>query len=210
MSMGSTPSKPSNEASGLNYRDYRAFIFVTHQQHGLLLLHCTRKKKKGPHFQLPGGHIDEFEFVACEKYGKNEQQLLFALRMAAARELYEETGIDVREDLERLQPAPLRSTKQENGGSTLLKCEHRKRVFFTLSVDDGDFFIRTHGKNSNGLASPICNSAYHLKLKLSHEHQGFTFETDLRKSSEMVMKHSGGSCTEAALMMVGNSSSSPL
>ena len=42
--------------------DYRGFVFVVHEKHGLLLLHCTRKPKKGPHYQLPGGHVDDFEF----------------------------------------------------------------------------------------------------------------------------------------------------
>ena len=41
---------------------YRAFIFVHHEAYGLLLLYCTRKTKKGPYYQLPGGHVDNFEF----------------------------------------------------------------------------------------------------------------------------------------------------
>lgn len=54
-------------ASTIDYRniDYRGFIFVVHESYGLMLLHCTRKPKKGPHFQLPGGHIDDFEFEAA-------------------------------------------------------------------------------------------------------------------------------------------------
>ena len=50
------------------------------------------KKKKGVHFQLPGGHIDASEI---ERYGFRLAQM-----RAAARELYEETGIDVRDDCE--------------------------------------------------------------------------------------------------------------
>jgi hypothetical protein len=30
-----------------------------------MMLHCTRKNKKPPHYQLAGGHIDEFEFLAA-------------------------------------------------------------------------------------------------------------------------------------------------
>ena len=57
-------------ATSIDYRniDYRGFIFVVHEQHDLMLLHCTRKPKKGPHFQLPGGHIDDFEFEAAGKF----------------------------------------------------------------------------------------------------------------------------------------------
>lgn len=48
--------------------EYRGFLLVQHVEHGLLLLHCTRKKNKGPHWQLPGGRIDETEFrVAAGK-----------------------------------------------------------------------------------------------------------------------------------------------
>ena len=43
--------------------DYKSFIFVLHEEYGLLLLHCTRKKKKPPHWQLPGGHVDENDFM---------------------------------------------------------------------------------------------------------------------------------------------------
>jgi 8-oxo-dGTP pyrophosphatase MutT (NUDIX family) len=45
--------------------DYRGFLFVVHDVHGLMLLRCTRKKSKGPHWQVPGGHVDEPEFLAA-------------------------------------------------------------------------------------------------------------------------------------------------
>jgi 8-oxo-dGTP pyrophosphatase MutT (NUDIX family) len=48
--------------------DYRGFIFVVHETLGLMLLHCTRKKSKGPHWQLPGGHIDDHEFLQTGQY----------------------------------------------------------------------------------------------------------------------------------------------
>jgi hypothetical protein len=52
--------------------DYRGFLFVVHESYGMLLLHCTRKKRKPPHWQVPGGHIDEREFLQagtiCKKW----------------------------------------------------------------------------------------------------------------------------------------------
>jgi len=48
--------------------DYRAFIFAILDDWGMLLLHCTRKPKKGPHYQLPGGHVDAEEFHSARKY----------------------------------------------------------------------------------------------------------------------------------------------
>jgi hypothetical protein len=46
-------------------KDYRGFIFVIHEDFGLMMLYCTHKRKKGPHFQLPGGHVDEAEFISA-------------------------------------------------------------------------------------------------------------------------------------------------
>ena len=43
--------------------DYRGFIFLVHNDHGLVLLECSRKKNKPIHWQVPGGHVDEPEFI---------------------------------------------------------------------------------------------------------------------------------------------------
>ena len=83
--------------------DYKAFIFAMHADHGLLLLHCTRKKKKPPHFQVPGGHIDveDFENAMSRSTNHGSDLLMQACKIGAAREMFEETGIDVRSALER-------------------------------------------------------------------------------------------------------------
>ena len=54
---------------------------------------ACKKRKGGRHFQLPGGHVDAHEL---EQYGDAEGS-----RIAAARELHEETGIDFRDRLYR-------------------------------------------------------------------------------------------------------------
>ena len=71
-----TSSSPVDKVNGsgevlVDYRnvDYRGFLFVVHDVHGLMLLRCTRKKSKGPHWQVPGGHVDEAEFIAAGTVG---------------------------------------------------------------------------------------------------------------------------------------------
>lgn len=60
-----TPTDPEQHVNQVEYKkhDYRGFIFVVHAKYGLMLLYCSRKKSKPPHYQLPGGHIDLPEFV---------------------------------------------------------------------------------------------------------------------------------------------------
>jgi 8-oxo-dGTP pyrophosphatase MutT (NUDIX family) len=94
--------------------DYRAFCLLVHRDHGAILLHCTRKKKKPPHYQLPGGHVDGVEFnqVLSSSPSKTStspdqleattnvvtpEQLYKASRIGCAREVYEETGLDFRD-----------------------------------------------------------------------------------------------------------------
>jgi len=60
-------AKMSSKVPDYKLVDYRGFIFVVHEIYGLLLLYCTRKPKKGPHYQLPGGHVDGYEFEAAGK-----------------------------------------------------------------------------------------------------------------------------------------------
>jgi len=59
-----SPASTASPVVQVDYRgnDYRGFVFIVHDAHGLLLLRCTRKKNKPPHWQVPGGHVDEPEF----------------------------------------------------------------------------------------------------------------------------------------------------
>jgi 8-oxo-dGTP pyrophosphatase MutT (NUDIX family) len=116
--------------------DYRGFIFAIHPDHGYMLLHCTRKKKKPNHFQVPGGHIDNHEFKAAAQHTQDPlQQLLLAGRMGAAREFFEETSIDLRNSLERLQPTKLYSKERKDK----LSNEYKNRLFYSVMLTDNDF-----------------------------------------------------------------------
>jgi 8-oxo-dGTP pyrophosphatase MutT (NUDIX family) len=196
--------KPVEPPVEVDYKsvDYRGFIFVVHKIHGLMLLHCTRKKSKGPHFQLPGGHVDEFEFLVAAHSSRDAQtQLLTASRAGAARELFEETGMDMRNHLDRLEPASLRSdVTLDKKGKPLLKNELKHRLYFVLSVTDEDFWSTERGDSAAGRVHPLCADGKHLMLKVSIEHSGWTFEKDPNKSAEMLAVHSGGTGAAALRM----------
>ena len=110
-SAGNIAAQPTSSSSGIMAAeflkdDYRAFIFATHPLYGILLLRCTRKKNKGSHFQAPGGHIDkeDFEDAVSNMQGDSNQGpaiLMQACKIGAARELFEETGMDIRSELDR-------------------------------------------------------------------------------------------------------------
>lgn len=228
--------------------DYKGFLFVVHDDHGLMLLRCTRKKSKGPHWQVPGGHVDEPEFIEAGKEGvpfgchhsmfssyfasataktrkDRASQLLAACKMGAARELFEETGIDMRSSLHRLEPASLRTvTKVNKEGIELLRNEHKHRLFFFLSVTDKDFpsqgespmgSVGRHlrvsrfsciGQRSSVTVRPNA-SPPHSQLKLSIEHSGFLFQPEPTEAADMLKLHSGGKVSEALLMAMDKDSS---
>jgi hypothetical protein len=110
-SADSIAAQPNSSSSGIMTAeflkdDYRAFIFATHPLYGILLLRCTRKKNKGPHFQAPGGHIDKEDFERAESITQDDSNqgrdiLMQACKIGAARELFEETGMDIRSELYR-------------------------------------------------------------------------------------------------------------
>jgi 8-oxo-dGTP pyrophosphatase MutT (NUDIX family) len=176
--------------------DYRGFVFVLHQIYGLMLLHCTRKESKGPHWQTPGGHVDKNEFLdagtsynhcvfwpisdekvsqfsmfhhyiehrhrAAKEENTREKQLQLAGKAGVAREMYEETGIDVRSQLERFLPANLRvKAMLDKDGTIVLANEYKHRLFYFLMVTDDDF--ATEGVGAMGTDKADCKYR-HIKV----------------------------------------------
>jgi 8-oxo-dGTP pyrophosphatase MutT (NUDIX family) len=214
------PTATTIMSSDLNHDysndDYRAFLFAQHPIHGLLLLYCSRKKKKTPHFQAPGGHIDKEDFDAALTRLQNginsisvadgdssHPLLVLACKIGVARELYEETGIDIRNDLDRLQPVRLREDNKEDNGLT---CVLKHRLFFKICFTDDDFV--TEGFDSKmalGLSQAMYTeepSPIKLMIKLSHEHQGFIFEPNTRKAVDLLTQHSGGKISTALSLAI--------
>jgi 8-oxo-dGTP pyrophosphatase MutT (NUDIX family) len=124
--------------------DYRGFCLLIHKKYGAILLHCTRKKKKPPHYQLPGGHVDDFEFRQVMKDSDTstsvitQLQLYEASKLGCARELYEETTIDLRQKLDRILPMVLYNTSEDKKDTRLIN-EYKHRIFFICEVSDDDF-----------------------------------------------------------------------
>ena len=85
------------------------------------------------------GRIDDIEFEEAvnESGSRSSAQdiLILAAKKGAARELYEETGLDFRAELDRLKPMQLRSSSTED----LLFCELKHRLFFRVIIQDEDF-----------------------------------------------------------------------
>lgn len=59
-----------------------------------------------------------------------------AYKSCAARELYEETGIDLRGSLDRLEPLQLKEPKGK------LPCEYKQRIFFSAEIFDHDIALQ--------------------------------------------------------------------
>ena len=162
---------------------------------------CTvhENQRKDPTTNSQVGHIDNFEFeYAADKCSHSNSPnrlndvLLEAAKMGTARELFEETGIDVRGQLERLDPAPLYDGGNLKGGPMNML---DRKLYFSLNVTDDDFL-----RGQEGLTHPNDEHGKHLALKISHEHSGYIFVNDPMQSIEMIVKHSGGTGARALRM----------
>eukprot|EP00747_Dinoflagellata_sp_TGD_P166608 gnl/TRDRNA2_/TRDRNA2_189647_c0_seq1.p1 gnl/TRDRNA2_/TRDRNA2_189647_c0~~gnl/TRDRNA2_/TRDRNA2_189647_c0_seq1.p1 ORF type:complete len:204 (+),score=25.69 gnl/TRDRNA2_/TRDRNA2_189647_c0_seq1:15-626(+) len=140
----------------------RAFVLAKHVDRGLLLLRGY-KPRKGVHFQLPGGRMED----------EDEEPLT-----TAARELFEETGVDVRDNLTRLHS---------------LDFDDDCRTFFIIELTDADSI------DDDDSVGPLNSHEKEVgfTLRLSPEHTGFLFEQNRTKACEELIKHSGGACSEA-------------
>eukprot|EP00286_Rhodomonas_abbreviata_P019855 CAMPEP_0181311890 /NCGR_PEP_ID=MMETSP1101-20121128/13394_1 /TAXON_ID=46948 /ORGANISM="Rhodomonas abbreviata, Strain Caron Lab Isolate" /LENGTH=236 /DNA_ID=CAMNT_0023418683 /DNA_START=348 /DNA_END=1055 /DNA_ORIENTATION=- len=192
-SLTSLPRKAAKEA----HSGFRAFILVNHSVHGLLLLEAHKKRKGGRHFQLPGGHVDAHEL----SYGPD------SARIAAARELWEETGMDFRDRLYRLTPIDMESLGVRG------KALHESgRRYFSLEISQTDSVDDIPPQATGSSPGPLLRLATPLSMEnfrlcLSPEHTGFRFHKSMRKAAEDLSKHSGGSSSEAVMLLYARDSS---
>ncbi|KAF7458797.1 NUDIX domain protein [Cryptosporidium felis] len=186
----------------------RSFVIVIHDEHGCLLLKSSNEKKG---YQLPGGRLDEQDKQAAGAMASSsppmpllEAKVEEAFRIGAARELFEETGLDYRNRTHLLKPLKYSLPKEWR--------------FFALNITNEDSlsqsfstlkpmplcilrFFHAIFKSHKELFSPVeCLNAPNFYLKLSPEHSGFRFEKDLTKASELIRYHSKGICSKAVTM----------
>lgn len=185
---------------------YRSFIFVVHEQHGLMMLHCTPKESKNIDYQLPGGCIDQTEFQAAAENSEDIQsQLVAAAQATATRQLYKETGIDIRDKPYRLEPAAIRNEVVSDGnGELVMTCELEKTLYYFLPVNDEDFLQVSELDNDNdaNAVAPASKDGCNLRLKLSTEHSGFQLEKDPEKAAELLKKYGAENESKALLMAI--------
>ena len=122
------------------------------------------------HHQLPGGHIDKSELCG--------NSFAEAAKMAAKRELFEETGLKIEDD-SRLK---------------FLKLGIKNRVYFQLLLNSKDSL---KGKYDILELSQSLKEDQDFFVKLSSEHNGFEFEMDIGKAIKMICQHSGGKNSDA-------------
>ena len=106
--------KAARDSCDLAMSDERAFVLVHHTKFGFLALQ-SYKDHKGHHWQLPGGRIDQEEI---QQHG-----IAGSRRLAARRELWEETAIDTRRH--SMYPVVLEETP----------FVHKHRAYFWVELD---------------------------------------------------------------------------
>mmetsp|Transcript_21148 Transcript_21148/g.24025 ORF Transcript_21148/g.24025 Transcript_21148/m.24025 type:complete len:202 (-) Transcript_21148:1205-1810(-) len=151
--------------------------------------------------------IHKLMFLIAKKCGGDalaQTIILEACKLGASRELYEETGIDIRCKLERLKPAAL---QRSTDAMDMLGCMLKDKCYFHLVVSDEDFFsLSKEGRNDERLTSSNNGSGPSLMLKISEEHSGFIFEPDPHESVKKLKQHSGGSGSIALHMSMRSNS----
>lgn len=192
---------------------YQGMVFVVHRTRGMLLFNhfqeSNQKAKTPGGTCIPGGSVCEEEFIAAAKqtsYAKMQLQL--AAREGAARQLFETTGIDMRNNLDRLTPAVLQINPPVDAkGAQYLKNEHERKLYYFLQICDDDFFnaASAETEGSSQMTAPSGEIGSPLKLKLGGGFTDFTFIKDpLAAAGEL--NDNGDPSVTTALSMVMNQS----
>ncbi|CBZ51954.1 putative NUDIX hydrolase domain-containing protein [Neospora caninum Liverpool] len=205
----------------------RGFAIAWRAEGGFLLLR-SEKKSKGLHYQLPGGHAEfpgdasrAAQFLQSEASSRafflsapssaeaaGEQRKKHVdeeevARAACARELFEETGIDVGEDLGSLVPlAPAGVGPYNNRFFFFLHLTDKLLADAPRALQSDDAEKQTANGNTRALLYPENRDGHSPPLDVQlavglDEHTGFRFVDSAEEAAELVVKHAGGRSTKA-------------
>jgi 8-oxo-dGTP pyrophosphatase MutT (NUDIX family) len=198
----------------VNYKnaDYTAMVFVVHRTRGMLLLHIKASGGPTQKCQIPGGLVLEDEFLkAAKQSGDSQVQLQIAAREAAARQLYEKTGLDIRHDVDRFKPAILRLNPPVGPkGVQYLKNEYKSKLYYFLQVDEDDFISPCavgELEPSQKLTRPTLDPGDSpLTLRLCDDYGGFTFVLDPADAANVLNEDGSKEATDALRMIMNEAS----
>ncbi|EZG43732.1 NUDIX domain protein [Gregarina niphandrodes] len=164
----------------------RAFVVLLVQSKGVLLM-VADKKSKGLHYQLPGGRVDEADFkqlgIKPDARTLVEEDMIKVARIAAAREIFEETGFTL--EPEKLQyisaiSEKIATNRKRNG--YMRGTQLPSKLYFTAEIPYEQFLRQS--------------------VVLSSEHIGYVLEPNYRKVPDMIKDHSGGDNADAFKMLL--------
>jgi hypothetical protein len=213
--------------------DFRARVFVVHKTRGMLLLQdkhvssskSSRKKSSRKKKTVPGGKITEEEFLAAAKEsGSPQVQLQIAAREAAIRNVYEMTGLDIREQADRLKPAVLVMNPAMNAarGYQYLRNENQEGLFYFLQVDDNDLEKLQEAQGDDAASAKLTRPSEdpgddalptklkrptedpgddQLTLKVSNDYSGYEFVQDPVVASKYLKKDGDDAAVALAMIM---------
>lgn len=122
-----------------SFSSAKVCTFMVHVDHGFIINpnNITHDWNKDNCSYTYGGDIELNEFLAAVRACSADKRtrLLTAAKLAAGRHIFEQNGIDIRKDIERLRPCEIQSDNKVNG----LNCELKGVLYFCLFVRDEDF-----------------------------------------------------------------------
>ena len=189
--------------------DFQAMVFVVHRTRGMLLLQGSKASLLNSRNNVPGGAVIEEEFLdAAKQSGRPQVQLQIAARIAAARQLFETTGLDIRHQANRFKPAVLNVNPPMDPvrGFRYLRNENENKLYYFLQVDEDDFSKLKDQQdatlNAKSKKPSVDAGDEPVSLKLSNNYGGFEFVHDPVDAADVLKKD--GNDAAIALDMIMN------
>jgi len=189
--------------------DFQAMVFVVHRTRGMLLLQGSKASLLNSRNNVPGGAVIEEEFLdAAKQSGRPQVQLQIAARIAAARQLFETTGLDIRQQANRFKPAVLNVNPPMDPvrGFRYLRNENENKLYYFLQVDEDDFSKLKDQQdatlNAKSMKPSVDAGDEPVSLKLSNNYGGFEFVHDPVDAADVLKKD--GNDAAIALDMIMN------